>query len=130
MMTKSAATALAVARPGRLRDSLNALLLATPCIVKVDNADDGPTALRMLAESAPAIVFLDSDLLDNGAYAILRQIKAHWPQTRCIVLADDAQQRHHARANGADEALLRGFPVAELCATVERLLRDKNKGVL
>ena len=36
------------------------------------------------------------------------QIKAHWPQTRCIVVAGNPGQQQIARHAGADEVLLKG----------------------
>jgi DNA-binding NarL/FixJ family response regulator len=121
-MVKNGVSALTVARPGRLRDSLNICLVATPYIAQVDSADDSAAVLRRLAESSPALVLLDMDLVDGEVQATLGLIKARWPQARCIVLADDVRQQREANAAGADGTLLRGFSVTELFATVEKLL--------
>lgn len=122
-MMKSDTLALIVARPGRLRESLSVLLAATSQIGRVDNVDDGPAALRMFAESPPALVLLDTNMPNDGVQTVLRQIKAGWPQTLCLVLADNDQERRAAQAAGADGVLLKGFSAARLLATVERLLK-------
>lgn len=119
---KEHTVALVVARPGRLRDSLEALLAALPQIEIVNNVDDGLLALQACAEFPPDLVLLDVNLPGNEAYATLRQVKGKWPQARRILLVDGVEQQQVAKARGADDALLRGFSIAELVASVEKLL--------
>ncbi len=126
MITKEGTTALTVAQPGRLRDGLNSLLAVAPHITRVEYADDGPTALEILEQSPTALVLLDTSPLENGTYVTLKEIKARWPHTSCIVLANNVHEQQLARHAGADAALLRGFPVTKLFAIVERLLRKRN----
>jgi DNA-binding NarL/FixJ family response regulator len=113
---------LIVARPGRLRDALSALLTTIPGLRIVGQADDGPSVLRMVAERHPTLVLLDSTLPDDEVKAVVRQIKAHWPQIRCIVLAGNPEQQQIVRNAGADEVLLKGYPAATLLASLEKLL--------
>jgi len=120
---KNHTPALIVARPGRVRDGLQALLTTVPQIGTVDLADDGPSALRMVRRRHPALVLLDINLHDDEVSTLLRQIKARWPQTRCLVLADSVRLQQMARDAGADSVLLKGFPAAQLFATIEGLLK-------
>jgi DNA-binding NarL/FixJ family response regulator len=124
---ESHTSALIIARPGRLRDGLQAVLAAMPQIETVDRADDLRSALRMAAERRPALVLLNTDLINGQTRETLEQIRARWSGARCIVLADDVQQQQRARAVGVDEVLLRGFSATELFASVDRLLRQQRE---
>ena len=125
-MIKSRALTLIVARSGRVRDGLEALLTTIPQIEIVGQVDDVPWALRMITEHRPALVLLDFNLLDGQVETVLRQIQAARPGTRCTVLVDNAQQEQAAKAAGADGVLIKGFPAAALFATVERLLAPQE----
>jgi DNA-binding NarL/FixJ family response regulator len=111
---------LIVAPPGRLRDALQVMVRAVPQIGHTVQANDALAVLRA-AEHSPALVLLDADLPGDEAWTVLPQIKARWPQTRCIVLANNGQQRQMANAHGADAVLSRGFTVTTLTAAVASL---------
>jgi DNA-binding NarL/FixJ family response regulator len=113
---------LIVAAPSRLRDGLRAMVRAVPQIEYTVQADDGPSALRMLAEHPLALVLLDADLPGDEAWIVLTQIKARWPQTRCVVLVSNDQQRQVADMHGADAVLVKGFKGTTLMRTVAKLL--------
>lgn len=136
---------LVAARPGRVRDGLRALLATIPWLKVIGQADDGASALEIVAEHQPALVLLDTNLpggepfdggrpvrgrpvhgrpvrTHSGAWAVLKQIKARWPQVRCLVLTGNGRQGQTARAAGADGVLIRGFSTAELLTAIERLL--------
>jgi DNA-binding NarL/FixJ family response regulator len=113
---------LIVARPGRLRDALSALLTTIPRLKIVGQADDGPSALKMVAERHPTLVLLDSTLPDDEVKVMLGQIKAERPQTRCIVLVGNSRQQQVAKHAGADEVLLKGYLTANLLTSIEELL--------
>ncbi len=112
---------LIAARPGRVRDGLQALLAAIPQIEMIGQADDGASALKSVVEHRPALVLLDTNLPGNEVWAVLRQIKAQWPQARCLIMSDSGQQRRAAQAAGADGMLLKGFLAAELLAAIKEL---------
>lgn len=121
-MTKNPTLALIVGKPSPLRDSLAALLTTIPRIGSVRQADDAPSALRMITERHLGVVLLDAYLAGDKNWTALRKIKAKSPRIPCIVLADSDQQQREAKAAGADAALLKGFPAPRLVATIERLL--------
>jgi two-component system, NarL family, nitrate/nitrite response regulator NarL len=112
---------LIVARPGRLRDALCALLTTIPQLEIAGQVEDSSAALKIVAEWQPTLVLIDSNLPDNEVRAMLGQIKTEWPQTHCIVLADSVQQQQDAKSAGADEGLLKGFPTANLFVAIEKL---------
>ncbi len=117
---------LIVARPGRLRDALNALLTTIPRLEIVGQADDDSSALKMVTQRRPTLILLDSTLPGEEVEVVLAQIKANWPQTRCIVLADNSQQQQVAKIAGADEVVVKGYPTEHLLASIEKLLSQSE----
>lgn len=127
-MPQQVTLALIVARPGPLRNSLQALMTTMPQIEVLAETSDPAALLRMGAGMQPDVVLLDADLPEEQVWAALRQIREEWSQTRSIVLTEDSQQQQAAQAAGADVALLKGHPAAELVATIEGLLSLEEEG--
>ena len=121
-MPQRVTLALIVARPGPLRDSLQALINTIPQIEILAETADPSALLRMGANIQPDVVLLDADLPGEQVWSALRQIKAEWSQTRSIVLVEGSQQQQEAQAAGADVVLIKGYPAARLIATIEELL--------
>ena len=121
-MIKVVELILIVAKPSRLREALCTLLKATSRLELIGQVDDGPAALKMVIESDPGLVLLDSQLTDNEVSTMLGQIKAKRPQTRCIVLANTVEQQQLAKSAGADEVLLKGFSTANLLEAIDKLI--------
>lgn len=119
-------SALIVAKPSRIRDSLRALLRATPSVNVITQVDDGSSALEMIMAHHPTLMLLGSNLPDDELKTVLKQTKATQPQTRCIVLAATSQQEWIARNFGADSVLFAGFPAAAFFTTIEQLLSEQN----
>jgi len=116
------APALIVASPGRIRDSLKTMLRAVPRIETVYQANDGPTASKIITEYHPVLVLLDSKLANNDIQSVSRQIKTESPQTRCIVLVDSIQQQWMAKVADVDSVLAIGCPATKFFSTIETLL--------
>jgi DNA-binding NarL/FixJ family response regulator len=113
---------LLVARPGRMRDGLQALLRTIPEIEIVGQADSELQALTLISRQQPALVMLDSSLAPGEMLPMLVQIKDGYPRTRCIVLVENAQQQGAAREAGADTALITGFSAEVLHAAIDQVL--------
>ena len=118
-MKKPVTLALIVARPGPLRDSLQALMTTMPQIEIVAEANDSSALLRMGDRIQPDIVLLDASLPENRDWAALGQIQEMWSQAWIIVLVESTSQQQQAQKAGADVALLKGFPAARLAAIIE-----------
>jgi len=120
---------LVVAEPGRVRDGLLALLTAIREIDRVEQTDDAALALEMITRQQIDLLLLDLSSIGAGdeLQTVLKQIKASSPQTRCLVLADDARQQRIAEASGADGVLIKGFTAQRFIETVRGLLRDKGR---
>jgi hypothetical protein len=59
---------------------------------------------------------LEADLLGNESWPAIQQVK---PRTRSIVLVRNLDQHHRAKAAGADNILLTGFPASEFFAAIK-----------
>jgi DNA-binding NarL/FixJ family response regulator len=110
-----------VARPGRIRDSIEALLKTISQVKIVGQVDNGSTALEMITEYGPDLTLLVTDLSNDGAGQILEHLK-DVPRTQCLVLTNTILHMEEAEAAGADKVLLIGFPTSKLFETVTRLL--------
>ena len=113
---------LVVARPGLVRDGLQAVLSAIPGLDALKPTDDGASALDRLKSHRPNLVILDSSLSEGELRTTLRQIKEQWTDVRCIVVADSPRQGRAMEAAGADAVLVEGSPAALLSTTIKALL--------
>jgi len=120
------APALIVASPGRIRDSLKTMLRAVPNIETVYQANDAPTASKIITEYHPSLVLLDSKLANNDIQSVSRQIKIESPQTRFVVLVDNIQQQWMAKVADADTVLAIGCPATIFFTTIEGLLSQES----
>ena len=120
-------SALIIAKPGPLRNGLHAFLTAIPRIGTVTAVDDVASALQTDTGNLTAFVLLDSAAYDGGTAEAVRQVRARWPETGCIVLVDDIQQQREAEDTEADGTLIKGSPAAKLYSTIERLLIQQGE---
>lgn len=126
---------LVVARPGLVRDGLQAVLSAALGMDVLEPADDGTSALDRLKSARPDVVILDSSLSRDELCTTLRQIQEQWPDVRCIVIADNPRQQREMEAAGADATLVEGFSPELLTAAIRSSLgtirrRRKNEASL
>ena len=112
---------LILAKPGRIRDGLEALLRTIPQVKIVCQVKNSSTALEMVTELGPDLILLVTDLFDDEVRQFLQHLKDE-PGTQCLVLTDTALKLEQAEAAGADEVLLTGFTTRELFESVARLL--------
>lgn len=123
---RNQALALIIAQSESLRESLLVLLRAIPHIKTVHQAEDGPSALAIESEVQPTLVLLDYDLSDDRLRTTLGQLKATWPQARCIVFLDDERDRRRAKDAGGDVILVKGTRAATIVETIEGLMSEDN----
>lgn len=116
------ALVLIVAKPGRIRNSLQALLQIMPRLKVAGVTSHNFSAMQLLAQYNPALVLLDVDLPDNQAWVLLKQIQLKHLQTRSLVFANSIEQQRAAQSAGANATLLKGFEVLELFTTIEKLI--------
>ena len=121
---------LLVAGPGEMRDGLECLLLATGEVDQVTITDNVQSALDIAQDGCLDLVFLDLSITADQSSEVLADLSRECPQARCMALSNDVSQQRQAEAAGADLAVVKGFPAAELSAAVSGLLsaeRVKSK---
>jgi DNA-binding NarL/FixJ family response regulator len=122
MREAKANSGLIVARPGLVRDGLQAVLSAVPGMNALEPADDGASALDRLASHRPDLVIVDSSLPEDELRATLRRIKVHHPEVRCVVVAASPLQGRALEATDADAILVEGSSAALFSTTIKALL--------
>lgn len=121
--------AYVLTRSGRVRDSLLALLEATPGIGAVQGVTCELAEFRSIPDQHQALVLLDANLINQELWSYLKQTKERGAnaQCKCIILADNFVQQRLARAAGADETLLTGFPATQFFATIKNLFHQAER---
>jgi hypothetical protein len=111
-------------RSGRIRDGLVALLRAIPEISPIKQVTCDLTDLKSIPDQNKALVLLDANLVNQEVWNYMKQVKGKnfRTQCKCIVLAETVFQQRLAKAAGADEVLLVGFPAVQFFAAIEKLL--------
>ncbi len=109
---------LVVAPRGRLSEGLRVLLRAGRHIEFAGQAEDGATALRMVAEGSPGLVLLSTNLPGSQAWSLLRQLRQRWPEVHCCVIAQNSAEERRAIQEGAHTVLLTGFAAEDLYSTI------------
>lgn len=91
----------------------------------IREAGDGTTALAMVREQPPDLLFLDLNIPGTTGADVLSQVKAD-PATRSvrviIVTATGEEGRDYVLSLGADEYFTKPFSPTTLLRTVERVL--------
>lgn len=91
---------------------------------QIELADDGETALAMIAARAPDAVVLDLMMPGIDGLEVLRRLRG-WSDVPVIVLSARGQERDKVQALdlGADDYLTKPFGIEELLARARAVLR-------
>ena len=111
---------LLVARSGRWRTGLRAMLEALPHFGIVLEVHDAPSALLTVSTCPPAIVVVDETLADDAASVVLRRVAVEWPEIRRILLVNGYPPCQSGNAS-APVVLSRYCTLATLSQTVSGL---------
>ncbi len=96
------------------RKVLVKLLGFMPGITRISEADNGRVAVEKVARELHDVVLMDIHMPELDGLQATRQIKAHWPQTKVIVLSVDTSMHDNAVACGADRFLAKDEIVPNL----------------
>lgn len=109
-----------------VRQALQIYLETEPDLEIVGCADNGSTAMEIIAELAPDLVILDLEMPGMGALTALEAIRERFPRIKTLVLSghDEREYINQAIAAGAKGYLLKGTPPEEIANT----LRNVSKG--
>jgi DNA-binding response OmpR family regulator len=109
-----------------INDAVAARLRAEGFIV--EQAYDGPAAVRLFSDVAPEVVVLDVMLPGFDGYEVCRRIQATTPVPVLMLTArDDESDVLVGLAVGADDYLTKPFRMRELVARVQALLRRVDR---
>lgn len=114
-------TTIAAIVPVWLQDALAVLLKSDQSVRLVACTATIQTMLLLSLERLPDVVLLDVDERDEQASDQVRQIRAVWPESRCIALVAHGGQRSLVQTAGADEVLLKGTPPKRLLTMIHQL---------
>jgi cyclic di-GMP phosphodiesterase len=109
------------------RQLMEAYLVDIDCLVRT--AEDGPTALSLIADDPPDLVLLDVQMPGMDGYEVCRRIKAE-PKGRLmpvvmITALERTDDRVKALESGADDFMSKPVERVELVARVRSALRLK-----
>ena len=99
---------------------------AIPQIEVVGHAANRLSATKVIEEQSSDLILLEASSSNEEMQDLLRLIKTARPPVRCIVLANDVQQRQVIENVGADAVLVTGCPAAKIVETVKQLLRQET----
>ena len=126
MDTGGTTSVFIVAKPGRLRDSLRAMLRTASYLKIVGQADDTTTAISPLSQFQPDLLLVGTNLSAASVTQLVLATKSCSPHTRCMVLVDNLEQMWQATAAGADSVLLAGFPSTTFFSAIDGLRLQTN----
>ena len=106
--------AVVASRPGVMQESLRALLTGSGQVAVIGSAGDGLSALSMVREVQPALLVVDSNLLEDEVLSLLKEVKGAWPEVCCLVLVQTTGCKNRALAAGADAVVSRSDGVGAL----------------
>jgi len=99
-----------VSRPGIMQQSLRSSLASCQGIVVVASCGNGLTALHQVTKLRPALLVIDSNLLDEEVEALIAAVKVEQPTIGCLVVVRSSHQERQMLALGADAVVLRDEP--------------------
>ncbi len=77
-------------------------------------------------ERGPALVLVDIDLSDDVVLPMMKLLRIESEKSRCVVLTNNRVQQRDALTAGADAAVLKGYPAADLFEMIEMLAFDSE----
>ncbi len=108
------------AKPGRLRDSLQALLNSSQKIAVAGMADCSPSLFDLIDRGQPTVLILDANLTFDRVLETLHEVRRRYAHIPCLVLAETNEQRALALEAGASHVLIKGFSLPQLWFTIHQ----------
>ena len=109
------------ARPGVVREALRATLALSARFEVRAMASGGLSTLSLVLKYKPALLIIDSGLLEDEIAMLLGQLKQKQPQLHCLVVTETRRQQQTLLALGADTVVLRSEPTERLVEALDNL---------
>jgi DNA-binding NarL/FixJ family response regulator len=111
-----------------VRDGLELLLKLERDFAVVGSAADGAEAVELTARLAPDLVLMDLKMPGTNGIEATRQIRAHFPAVKVLVLTtyDDEEWVFDALRAGASGYLLKDTPREEIVRAIRGTLEGKT----
>jgi len=118
---KSSVTGIILAKAGRVREGLYALLASTSQFEKITQFEHVQAAVQLIAQEKPELVLIEMKLVCTELQNFLDQIKSNSPQTKSVVVVENHLQQQLAQKTSVDEVLMKGFRTERLIRIVDNL---------
>jgi DNA-binding NarL/FixJ family response regulator len=112
--------------PVWLQDALAVLLKSERDVKLIACTASVQTLLLLSLDQVPDLVIFQVAEQDDRASNQVKQIKAVWPASRCLVVVDHSGQQGLMRETGADEVMLKGILPQKLLATIFRTATNND----
>ena len=116
---------VAVVAPTQLLGGFTVLLQSGPNVRLLAYASSLDALQANLHENRPDVVLIylangsDPSKSKTDPCEQIGQLKAIWPEARCIAIVEDPRQRESVQINGADIVFLEGVAPATLLANID-----------
>lgn len=106
-----------------IRRGLRQILSESPLIGDIHEAEDGPSALRILRSTPVAVVLLDVALGERDGLDVLKTLRGEFPRLGVIMLSVYPESQFALRAirGGAHAYLNKGCSPEVLCAAIAKV---------
>lgn len=126
-VVENSVTVLIVARPGPLRDGMQALVSAMSQVGTIGEIDDLSSPLAVDIDGCPDLVLLNCETGRGVVESMVEQVKTRWPRSRCITLVGSVEQQQEAASAGVDAVVLNGLPAQKLLKTIAGVLSWRER---
>ena len=111
-----------------IRQGIRRILAEDPDLEVIGEAADGQEALELLEKAPPDLMLLDIQMPRMGGLAAAREIKAHYPDVKVLIIT---MHKHEAYLRQAREIGVDGFVVKDevdqvLLAAIEAIRAGQN----
>lgn len=119
-------TVLILAKPGELRDGIEALLAAVPQVDSVYCRSNINVKGSQLAKLGADLLVFNSSKTDQSVNNQLRQIKQRLPSIKVLTIVDTEETKTKRDNRYSDVTLVKGFRGGRFIEVVRKLLEKGN----
>ncbi len=119
-------TVVILAKPGELRDGIEALLAAVPQVDSVYCRSNINVKGSQLAKLGADLIVFNSTKTGQSVKNQLRQIKQRLPSIKVLTIVDTKEAKTKRNNRYSDVTLVKGFRGGRFIEVVAKLLEDGN----